>query len=916
MILLAAAATTAHAAVIKGKVTDTSNEPLIGATVRIENSTTTTTTDADGTFELPGLSNGEVTVVTEYLFYEAARRVVKLDRTATVNFVLKPESRQLGEVVVTREVKRNTEGSIVGLQRSSLVVMAGISAQQISRTQDSNASEVIRRIPGISIIDDKFVMVRGLSQRYNNVWINHSAVPSSEADSRAFSFDIIPSSQLNNMLIVKSPSPEYPADFTGGFVLINTKEVPDVNSARISLSANVNDATHFASFYHGKGSDTDFLGFDNGLRSLRGGIHAPLTPVAGEGTVDLLRNGLNNDWRVRKSTPIADLGLNAELGRRFTADDGRSLSLIASLNYSNSRRAYTNMENSLFGAYDTRNDRSVYLRHSTDNQYNAYARLGAMLNLAYVSASGSSRIELKNIFNQLGRDRYTTRAGVNSQSDNFESAEYYYLSRSTYSGQLTGRHSLGNDVRKLHWSTGYAYANNYMPDRRRYTVSDAWEPGVMALTRLNDIEREFTKLDEHIASVGINYTDRYAIASSQLTLRTGGYSEYRSRTYNTRSFIYAYNPAVSALPTDFQYLRIADELLTDNNYGADKLYMLETVRWTNNYRGRNLLAAGYVSGHFAWRGLNVLAGVRFEHNRMELIRNSRDSERSEYSTYYPSNDFFPSVNVSYDITPSHKVRVAYGRSVNRAEFREVAPSVFYDFDLASNVQGNYALKPAYIDNIDLGYEFYPSQGELIAVSLFYKNFKNPIEWTYTVNGGTDLTYSYVNAAGADNYGVEIDVKKSLGFMGLPNFSLNANCAFIHSKVRFAPGAKENDRAMQGQSPYIVNVGLFYRSNAIGLSAATLYNRIGKRIVGVGRSMGTTENTVNIPDSYEMPRNAIDLSLTKELGKHFEVKLAARNVLNESVFFKQFLESGHGTVEEVTRRYRPGRNFSITAGYKF
>ena len=916
MILLAATSVMAHAAVIKGKVTDTSNEPLIGATVRIENTTVTTITDLDGCYELPGLSNGKCTVVAEYVFYEAASQEIPLDRTATVDFVLKPESRQLGEVVVTRQVKRNTEGSIVGLQRNSLVVMAGVSAQQISRTQDRNASEVIRRIPGISIIDDKFVMVRGLSQRYNNVWINRSAVPSSEADSRAFSFDIIPSSQLDNMLIVKSPSPEYPADFTGGFVLINTKDVPDVNSARIAISANVNDATHFASFFHGKGSGTDFLGFDNGLRSLRGGIHAPLTPIAGEGTVDLQRNGLNNDWRVRKSTPIADLGLNAELGRRFTADDGRSLALIASLNYSNSRRAYTDMENSLFGAYDTRNDRSVYLRHSTDNQYNSYARLGAMLNIAYVSASGASRIELKNIFNQLGRDRYTTRAGVNSQSDNFESAEYYYLSRSTYSGQLTGRHSLGTDERKIDWSAGYAYANNYMPDRRRYTVSDAWEHGVMALTRLNDIEREFTKLDEHIASAGLNFTDRYALINSQITLRAGAYSEYRSRTYDTRSFIYAHNPSASALPTDFQYLSVADELLTDANYGADKLYMLETVRWTNNYRGRNLLAAGYVSGHFAWGQLNVLAGVRFEHNRMELIRNSRDTERSEYSTYYPGNDFFPSVNVSYDINPSHKVRVAYGRSVNRAEFREVAPSVFYDFDLASNVQGNYALKSAYIDNIDLGYEFYPAQGELVAVSLFYKNFKNPIEWTYTVNGGTDLTYSYVNAAGADNYGVEIDVKKSLGFIGLPNFSLNANCAFIHSKVRFAPGAKENDRAMQGQSPYIVNLGLFYRSNPLALNASVLYNRIGKRIVGVGRSMGTTENTVNIPDSYEMPRNTIDINLGKELGKHFEVKLSARNVLNENVCYKQFLETGHGTVEEVTRRYRPGRNFSISAGYKF
>ena len=922
--LLAAMAATAQAAVIKGKVTDESGEPLIGATVRIETesahtsagtSAVNTTTDADGCYELPGLRNGVYTVVAEYVFYKSESQKVTLDRTATVDFKLNSESQQLKEVVVTRRVKRGTEGAILGLQRNSLLTLSGVSAQQISRTQDSNASEVIKRIPGISIIDDKFVMVRGLSQRYNNVWINHSAVPSSEADSRAFSFDIIPSSQLDNMIIVKSPAPEYPSDFTGGFVLINTKDVPDVNSAKISLSANVNDATHFSPFYHGKSSATDFLGFDNGMRSLKGGINAPLKQIAGEGTVDLSGNGFNNDWHVRKSTPIADLGVNAEVSRRFTDDDGRSLALIAAANYGNSRRAYTDMENSLFGAYDTRNNRSVYLRHSTDNQYNTYAKLGAMLNLTYITASGNSRLELKNIFNQLGRDRYTTRLGVNSQSDNFESSEYYYLSRSTYNGQLTGQHSLATD-RSIDWSAGYAYANNYMPDRRRFTVSDVYEPGVMCLARLNDIEREFTKLDEHIASANINFRDRYALSSTNITLRAGAYSEFRSRTYNTRSFIYNRNPEGCTLPADFQYLNIAEELLTDANYGADKLYMLETVRWTNIYRGRNMLAAGYVSANVAWHALNVYAGVRFEHNRMELIRNSRDNERSEYSTYYPGNDFFPSVNISYDITPRHKVRASYGRSINRAEFREVAPSVFYDFDLASNVQGNYALKSAYIDNVDLSYEFYPTPGELLSVSLFNKNFKNPIEWTYTVNGGTDLTYSYINAHGADSYGVEIDAKKSLDFIGLPNFSINANCALIHSKVRFAPGAKEKDRAMQGQSPYIVNVGVFYRSNPLSLNAAVLYNRIGKRIVGVGRSMGSSENTINIPDSYEMPRNSLDINVSKEIGKHFEVKLSARNILNEDVLYKQFLDTNGSTVEEVTRRYRPGRNFSITAGYKF
>lgn len=140
-------------------------------------------------------------------------------------------------------------------------------------------------------------------------------------------------------------------------------------------------------------------------------------------------------------------------------------------------------------------------------------------------------------------------------------------------------------------------------------TSDVYEPGVMCLARLNDIEREFTKLDEHIASANVNFRDRYTLVNTNVTLRAEAYSEFRSRTYNTRSFIYNRNPEGCTLPANFQYLDIANELLTDANYGADKLYMLENVRWTNNYRGRNMLAAGYVSANVAWHALNVYAGA-------------------------------------------------------------------------------------------------------------------------------------------------------------------------------------------------------------------------------------------------------------------------------------------------------------------
>lgn len=901
----------AQAAAIRGTVMDTTNkEALIGAAVQISGTTTGTITDIEGNFELAGLRNGKYTLTISYVSYVTQTIEVTVNGIADVSIQMETDNQQLGEVVVVAEAKRNTESALITQQRTSLVMQTGVSAQQITKTQDRDASEVIRRVPGISIIEEKFVMVRGLSQRYNNVWINNSAVPSSEADARAFSFDIIPSSQLDNMLVVKSPAPEFPADFSGGFILVNTKDVPNNNMFNISIGGSVNDQTHFKDFQYNKGSGTDFLGFDNGYRSLKGGIHTTLNPI--NNGYDLLNNGLNNDWTIKTRKPIADLSLSTNFARRWVSDSGRTFAMLGAVNYSNSYKTYLNMENNLFGAYDVTNERSNYLRKSMDDQYNQNVRIGAMLNFTYVPSSGNSRYEFKNIFNQLGKDRYTYRKGTDAQSDYEESAEYYYQSRTTYNGQFTGKHTLG-DSDKLDWSAGYSYANRNMPDRRRYNTVLDTETNLMTVESLNEIKREYSRLDEHIFSANINYQHDFTLGKYTPALKAGVYSEYRTREYNTRLFNYTWQ---GGFPTSYRTMNVPNELLQDKNYGANGLYLLEHLDWRNNYEGNNLLGAGYVGANFPLNKWNFYAGVRFEHSKMELINHTKTAEKSPVSTFYTYNDFFPSVNAAYRMNEKHQFRASYGRTVNRPEFREVSSSVYYDFDLASDVQGNAALKSAYIDNLDLGYEYYPSAGELISVSLFYKKFKNPIEWTYTVAGGTNLVYSYLNAEGADNYGVEVDLRKNLDFIGLQNFSLSFNGALIKSKVDFVSGSKEKDRPMQGQSPYLINTGIFYQLPKAGWNASVLYNRIGKRIIGVGRSLGTSGSEVRVPDSYEMPRNAIDLNVAKKFGKHLEVKVAVRDLLAEKVSFKQFEKSNQGEIEQITREYRPGRNFNLNINYNF
>lgn len=896
-----------HAGVIRGMVLDkTSKEPLIGATIMVDAGRTGTTTDIDGRYSME-LREGRHNIHISYVGYSdtiVVANILAREKETILDISLSPDATSLSEVTVTAVARKDTEAAMIEEERQSDVVQTGVSTQQIAKTQDKDASEVIRRVPGISIIDDKFVMVRGLSQRYNNVWLNGSAVPSSEADSRAFSFDIIPSSQLDNIVIVKSPAPEYPSDFTGGFVMVRTKYQPTNSGFDISLGTSVNDMTHFRDFKYYKG----------GGRYYHGHFGSPLVTYPGyTNRIDVLGNGFNNDWKTYTRKPVGDLKFNASYNNRWRLESAGTLGLLGSVNFSNAYRTMTDMENSLYGPYDIVNDLPVYLRKATDNQYSRDTKFGGMLNLSFLPQNNNHRYEWKTIYNRIVKNRYSDRTGFNAQPDNIEEMEYFYSTRNTLNTQITGRHEF-TSVTLWDWSAGYAYSDRDIPDRRLIQLTDRTD-NRMGIYRIN---REFTRLREHTASLNTNFHQVVTLGAFRPVVKAGLYAEYRSRTYDVREFQYGWQPD-NNLPSGFEFSGdVPGDVLIPENFGPDKLYIYENVNYLNSYKASSKQLSGYVGINIPWKSLTVYGGVRYEYVDQLLRMNTRQSESSLQNTHYYYKDFFPSVNLNYKFSDEHQLRTAYGRTINRPEFRELAPTVYYDFDLGSSVMGNYDLRAAYIQNFDLRYEWYPSKGEIVSIALFYKKFSNPIEWTYTVAGGTDLVYSYINAKGADNYGIEIDIRKNLGFIGLNDFSLSFNGSLIKSKVTF-DGGNNIDRPMQGQSPYLINAGLFY--NRSGWSAAILYNRIGKRIVGVGNKYGTGADgsSRNIPNSYEMPRNSLDLSLGKKFG-HWELKASVRDVLAERYLFKQIEDivtpdkTKH--IEEVTRSYKPGRNYNLSITYNF
>ncbi|MDR1348229.1 MAG: TonB-dependent receptor [Prevotellaceae bacterium] len=913
---------------IAGYVKDANtSEAISGATVSVKGTDKNAITDTLGYYSIKDLESGKHTLIFSCLSYKTVE-IEYEPKGDTINFdvLMENDIQSISQSTVKGRMRGNTESGMISTIKTNSQVISGISSAQISKSSDKTASEVVRRISGITVLDERFIIVRGLSQRYNNVWLNGLSIPGTETDSRAFPFDLIPSSQIDNMLVYKSPSPEIPGDFSGGFVKITSKSVPNENSVEVSYTSGFNVNTQFNDFHINPGSGTDFLGFDVNKRPLSENFPKHLDAVVNTSEITkLTQTGFNNDWRIKNIKPLPDQRLSLMFSRRINTKNNQTIGNITALTYSNTFKSVEKMKNARYGIYSGSADKPIILDDYIDNQFSNDARIGLMHNWSF-KINPSSAIEFKNLLNILGSNRLTERTGIKDMSSMYyrEQTEMRYSSRLTYSGQFSGIFDFSSN-QTLTFDIGYSYANKNEPDRR--IVSNQAGIGnvedIPSVTTINDnISRYFQDLYDHNVSAAVNYKKTFTNISFAPVLKAGIYAEYSDRNYSAREFIYRYdNLSYEERQT---YLKLPFQEMMKNEYlGADKVYIDEITRKTNNYSANVWLGAAYFAIEIPLNKFNIYSGVRLESHNAKFTRDKSDAADIILITHKNIKDVYllPSINMTYKFTDKHQIRAAYGRSINRPELRELSPAIYFDFDLFNEIGGNENLKTAVIDNFDLRYEFYPYLGETLSLGVFYKHFKNPIEWNFIDMGGS-LRYNYENADKAESWGIEMDVRQSMDFIGLPNFSLILNAALIKSKVHFKPGeiVSEPDREMQGQSPYVINAGVYYQSQKAGINISLLYNLIGKRIIGLGKS-NSSDNNVNslIPNSYEMPRNLLDFTVSKNIGKNIEIRCAVRDILSEDVIFKQFPIFEKNSVkhkrEQIIRQYNPGQSVSLSVLFK-
>lgn len=900
---------------IEGKITDSkSGAPLSGVSVSVNGSKSVSASNMDGFFVITLEAGKKYTLQLTSVGYQPkeltdveiiAGQVIRLD--IILDKVAKTED---AVVVRTTSARKESAAALITYQRNTSVVAQVISAETIKRSPDKNTGEVLKRVTGTSVQEGKYLVVRGLSDRYNMAMLNGIALSSTEPDRKTFSFDIFPAPMIDNIVMNKTFIPELPGEWAGGLVQVQTKDVPAASYLNIQIGTGFNSNTIGKDFQQAQGGKLDWLGIDNKERQLPSSIpvksvFSALTPAEKAE----LGKDFRNNW-------VATSG-NAPLNSSFQIDGGgttrifgKKLSGIFALTYNQSNRR-TPFDNTFIA----NNDGDVEITYN-NNKYSRDVLAGALANVT-LQLNSNNRISVKNILNintsDFVNDRYDGRDYIISgggNGDRVKAIEIGFRQNTFFNTQLIGEHNLSKLQAKIKWYGGFNILDQYIPDQRRlFYTQDGNDPSApyYALLGLGAGQKSgsifYSFLNDYIYNAGGDVTKSIDIKGRTHSIKAGYLFQVKDRLFDSRPFYT--NTASNAIK-----LLSPDQLYAPENFGTgnDKVQFDEINGNAYRYLANTILHAAYLQfDNPIGNKLRLVWGVRFE-SYDQLVGSVKKDDPRHVNTLV--KDFLPGLNLTYKLNNKTNFRFAASQTVIRPEFRELSPFAFYDFELGAQVVGNKSAERTKVSNFDLRYELYPRSGELFTVGAYFKHFDKPIEYYFNRTGPGTNTFNILNTKNATAYGAELEFRKKLDFIRiLKNFTFSGNLSYIYSRVKDTTGTV--DRPLQGQSPYLINFGLQYDVEKIGFRSTLLFNQIGRRILFVGNEA--------ISDIWEAPRPLLDLQLAQKVLKgKGEVKLNISDIINSRANFYHDLDNNNKysksskDVLAITRNY--GTNLTISFAY--
>ncbi len=950
-LLLFSSGIYAQTGIIRGTVYDAATgESLPGVAIYLEGSTTGTTTDLDGKFNLstsPGLLN----ISISYISYETmVIKDVELkpdDVYLLGDIMLEEQTFELAEVTITAQAVRNTETALFTMKKKSANLIDGISAGSFRKIGDSDAAASMKRVTGVSVEGGKYVYVRGLGDRYTKTILNGVDIPGLDPDRNTIQMDIFPTNIIDNIIVHKSFTADLPADFTGGVIDINTKDFPEEKSGKVSASIGINPSMHFNNSYLTyNGGKTDFLGFDDGSRAIPATENIPFfsqvvgNPDGEEGQrYREILEGFNPTMAAMQQKSFMDFNLGFSFGNQIPKDKV-TLGYNFAISYKNKTEFFKDAE---FGRYGLAGDPNIMEMEVRELQRGDYGinhvLLSAMAGFAIKTANSKYRINIMHLQNG------ESGAGVFDYQNTDQGAVFHgiqhnleYSQRGMSNLLLAGKHNFIRKNWEVEWKLSPTYSSIKDPDIRftRYEDRD----GEYSIgTEVGFPERIWRNLEEMNIGGLVHVEKGFQLLGEESKLLFGGAYTYKERDY----VIYNYALNIRNVPLTGN----PDELFYDENLWPREGNVTSGTTYEapfipnnpNQYNASVNSAAAYVSAELIFfNNLKAIIGVRAEKYVQGYTGQDQQANHVlENEIVLDNLDLFPSINVIYSLTKEQNLRASYAKTIARPSFKELSYAEIYDpingrtfigglFRDADDIAGieywDGNLQSTNIHNYDLRWELYKPIGHMFSVSGFYKSFLKPIEIVqYATQPGA---FQARNVGNGEIFGLETEIRLNLDPIAaaLKGFNILFNFTYVKSRIKMSDTEYESRvlnartgetideyRDMAGQAPYLINAGISYKGGEHGFwkafEAGFYYNVQGETLEFVG--------IADRPDIYAKPFNSLNFNANKKFGKEDRIQMGLRieNILNskdESVF------RSYQATDQYFTRLQEGIHFKISFSY--
>lgn len=914
---------------LMGTIIDTDyNDVLPFANVIVKGSESGTTSDFEGKYEM-ALDAGSYTIMFSFIGYktvEVSEVIIKAGEVTEINVNLSPLSNELTEVVVKAQTAKNTEASLLSVQKKSINLMDGISAQTFSKIGASNTAKAIKTVPGVSVQNGKYVYVRGLGDRYTKTILNGVDVPGLDPDRNTIRMDIFPTNILDNIQVIKSFTANLQADFTGGMVDIVTKDFPNRAEYSVTVGTEYRPDMHFNSNYLSyKGSKSQFLGYDSGSREMPLSREAVIpAPSEQNPKLSYMTSVFNPELKAKRQSNYMNSNIGFTAGNQYGVGSDNRLGYLASASYRLDYLYYEDIENN---NYRKSADKSVNELELDKGQVGDIGResvlFSGLAGLTFKTPKNKFKLTAMHIQNGI------SSAGYLRQVVNFTDAVTIFKDNLDYkqsqitNAMLSGKHSNESGSWNIEWKLAPTMSKIQDKDSRvtpfEYDVDT--DTYFISESSAGSPSRYWRNLDE-LNTVGkIDLTYRHQVFNRKARLLFGGIHTYKQRDFSIDKYVFRPRGNLGQA-----YGGDADQLLKTQNIWTVSTdvgtYVVGNYEPTNTFDASQTIAGVYVSEEFQiTERLKTILGLRLEkfdmfytgqNNQGDIIYNNEQVQ--------DKTDFFPAVNFIFGMNDETNIRATYGKTTARPSFKEASITQIFDPISSTTFNGNIDLRPTYINNFDVRYERFGTNAQILAVSAFYKNFIDPIELTYFASASDQFIPE--NLGSANVYGIEFEIRKNFEFFTerLKGLSINVNVSLIKSELKMAESELErrrlslrdgetlsNKRELQGQSPYLVNAGLTYANAEKGWQTSLYYNVQGKtlRIVGTG----------DVPDAYSMPFNSLDYILNKSFGKkkRSTINFSIKNILDSELKSHYRSYKAH---DKIFSKLSPGRGFSLGYSYNF